>query len=79
MKYTKINFSDLNVSSVCLGTMTFGEQTKKKEAMRILDFAFQNGINYFDTAEMYPIYPKKKTHGRSEEYLGEWIKNVDKR
>ncbi len=74
MKYTKINFSDLNVSSVCLGTMTFGEQTKKKEAIRILDFAFQNGINYFDTAEMYPIYPKKKTHGRSEEYLGEWIK-----
>jgi len=54
--------------------MTFGEQTKKNESFKILDFAHENGINFFDTAEMYPVYPKKETQGKSEEYLGEWIK-----
>ena len=74
MKYKKLNNSDLKVSSISLGTMTFGEQTDKKESLRILDFAYGNGINLFDTAEMYPIYPKKETQGRSEKFIGEWLK-----
>ena len=73
--YNKLGFSDLSVSNICVGTMTFGEQTNKKEAFKILDFAFENGINFIDTAEMYPIYPKANTHGLTEKIIGEWIEN----
>ncbi len=73
MKLNKLGISDLRVSQISLGTMTFGEQTNKKETFKILDYAFDNGINFFDTAEMYPVYPKKLTQGRSEKYLGEWM------
>ncbi len=74
MKLNRLGSSDLKVSQIALGTMTFGEQTNKKEAFKILDYGFEKGINFFDTAEMYPVYPKKITQGRSEEYLGEWIR-----
>ena len=56
----KLSNSDLNVSAICLGTMTFGEQTDEKEAFKILNYSFDKEINFFDTAEMYPVYPKKK-------------------
>jgi len=69
----KLSNSDLNVSAICLGTMTFGEQTDEKEAFKILNYSFDKEINFFDTAEMYPVYPKKKTQGKSEEILGNWI------
>ena len=81
MSYSKLGKSDLNVSKICLGTMTFGEQTSKKEAFKIMDYAFEKGVNFFDTAEMYPVYPKESTQGNSERILGDWIKskkNVDK-
>ena len=71
--YKKLGSSDLNVSNICLGTMTFGEQTSKAEAFKIMDFAYENGINFFDTAEMYPVYPKKETQGLTEKIIGEWI------
>ena len=53
--------------------MTFGEQTNQNEANDIMDFAFENGINFIDTAEMYPIYPKAETQGLTEKIIGEWM------
>ena len=63
-----------NISKFSLGTMTFGEQTNKLKAFEIMDYSYENGINFFDTAEMYPVYPKKKTQGDSEKIIGEWLK-----
>ena len=69
MFYRKLGKTNLDLSVVGLGTMTFGEQTSKDEAFKIMDFAFENGVNFFDTAEMYPVYPKKETQGISEKLL----------
>ena len=77
--YNKLGTSDLNVSQICIGTMTFGEQTNKEEAFKILDYAYENGINFIDTAEMYPIYPKKETQGLTEIIIGNWIKEKKNR
>lgn len=65
---------DLNVSRLCLGTMTFGEQNSIPQSFQLLDHAFHSGINFFDSAEMYPVPQKAETQGRSEEYLGRWIR-----
>lgn len=73
LRYKSLGNSDLKVSNICLGTMTFGQQTNKDEANKIMDFAFENGINFIDTAEMYPVYPKAETQGLTEEIIGEWI------
>ena len=74
MKYKKLGITNLNVSRICLGTMTFGEQNSETEAFEQMDYAYNKGVNFFDTAEMYPIYPKQKTYGKSEEIIGNWIK-----
>ncbi|PWA89789.1 aldo-keto reductase [Artemisia annua] len=66
--------SNLNVSKLCLGTMTFGEQNSLSQSFNILDKAFDSGINFFDSAEMYPVPQRAETHGRSEEYFGRWVK-----
>ena len=79
--YNNLGYSELKVSNICLGTMTFGEQTSQEEAFKILDFAYSEGINFIDTAEMYPIYPKAETQGLTEKIIGKWIssrKNRDK-
>ena len=81
LTYNNLGSSDLSVSNIGLGTMTFGEQTSKEEAFKILDFAYDSGINFIDTAEMYPIYPKAETQGLTEKIIGNWIvkrKNRDK-
>jgi aryl-alcohol dehydrogenase-like predicted oxidoreductase len=65
--------TDLNVSQVCLGTMTWGEQNSEADAHRQLDYAFAQGVNFIDTAEMYPVPPNGKTQGRTETYLGTWL------
>ncbi|XP_009778409.1 uncharacterized protein [Nicotiana sylvestris] len=65
---------DLTVSTLCLGTMTFGEQNTLAESFQILDKAFNSGINFFDSAEMYPVPQRAETHGRSEEYFGRWFR-----
>ncbi|KAM5563865.1 hypothetical protein ABKV19_018473 [Rosa sericea] len=65
---------NLMVSRLCLGTMTFGEQNTLPESFRLLDQAFNAGINFFDSAEMYPVVQRAQTQGRSEEYLGRWIR-----
>ncbi|KAF3447475.1 hypothetical protein FNV43_RR12661 [Rhamnella rubrinervis] len=65
---------DLSVSRLCLGTMTFGEQNTLAQSFRLLDQAFDAGINFFDSAEMYPVPQRADTQGRSEEYVGQWIR-----
>jgi aryl-alcohol dehydrogenase-like predicted oxidoreductase len=75
MEYRRLGRSDITVSALCLGTMTFGEQNTEKEAHAQLDFALDADINFIDTAEMYPVPPKGDTYGRTEEYIGTWLKS----
>jgi aryl-alcohol dehydrogenase-like predicted oxidoreductase len=77
-KLKKLGWSDLVVSEVCLGTMTFGEQNSEAEAHEILDAAFAAGINFIDTAEVYPTPPKAETAGRTEEFIGTWLQKQDR-
>ena len=78
MKFRKLGTTDLNVSVICLGTMTFGEQNSQLDAFKQIDYAVERGVNFFDTAEMYPHYPKKETYGKSEEIIGDWLKTKKK-
>ncbi|WP_346906419.1 aldo/keto reductase [uncultured Roseibium sp.] len=75
MDYRRLGRTDLNVSSICLGTMTFGEQNTEAEGHAQMDFAVDRGINFFDTAELYPIAPIKETQGRTERIIGTWLKS----
>ena len=75
MEYRTLGTSDLNVSAVCLGTMTFGEQNTEAEAHAQLDYAFGRGINFIDTAEMYPVPPRAETYTRTETIVGNWLKH----
>ncbi|WP_105437286.1 aldo/keto reductase [Neorhizobium sp. T25_13] len=81
MKYKKLGRTNLSVSEICLGTMTWGTQNSEAEAHEQMDYAFENGINFFDTAELYPTTPAgPATYGRTEEYIGTWLKkNAAKR
>jgi len=73
VQYRKLPGTDLNVSRVCLGTMTWGEQNSEAQAHEQLDYAVAQGINFIDTAEMYPVPPNAQTQGRTETYLGTWL------
>ena len=73
MEYKKLGDSDLSVSEICLGTMTYGQQNTVAEAAQQLDLAIDRGINFIDTAEMYPVPGKSETQGKTEEYIGEWL------
>ncbi len=73
MKYRYIGKSGLRVSPICMGTMSFGSWTDKSESFRILDTAYDRGINFYDTAEVYPVPPEAGTVGLTEEIFGEWI------
>ena len=79
MDYTFLPETDVKISKICLGTMTYGEQNTEQEAHNQLNTAIDNGINFIDTAEMYPIATKKETHGKTEKYIGSWFKNQKKR
>lgn len=79
MHYRTLGNSALNVSQLCLGTMTFGEQNTVADAAAQLDYALANGINFVDTAEMYPVPPKAETQGKTEEYIGQWLQRSGKR
>ena len=79
MKYKKLGTTNLKVSAICLGSMTFGEQNPQSEAFEQMDYAVERGVNFFDTAEMYPVYPKKETCGKSEEIIGNWLKTKKNR
>ena len=73
MKINKLGESELRVSEICLGTMTWGEQNSERDAHLQLDFAFDHGVNFIDTAEMYPVPPGAGTYARTETYLGPWL------
>ncbi len=74
MKYRKLGNSDLSVSVICLGTMTFGEQNDQRDGFEQMDYALDRGVNFFDTAELYAVMPRKETYGKTEEIIGNWIK-----
>mmetsp|Transcript_22255 Transcript_22255/g.38204 ORF Transcript_22255/g.38204 Transcript_22255/m.38204 type:complete len:361 (+) Transcript_22255:103-1185(+) len=73
MKYAKLGSSDLNVSNVCLGTMTWGKQNTEEDAHAQLDLALSLGVNFIDTAEVYPAPPASETCGLTEKYIGTWL------
>jgi aryl-alcohol dehydrogenase-like predicted oxidoreductase len=74
MQQRRLGHTDLYVSAICLGTMTWGQQNTEEEAHAQLDRAFARGVNFLDTAELYPIPPKPGTQGRTELYIGNWIR-----
>ena len=78
MKFNKLGNTNLKVSTICLGTMTWGEQNNQKEAFEQMDYALEKGVNFFDTAELYSIPPKEKTYGKTEEIIGSWFKEKKK-
>ena len=81
MKYRKLGNTNIEVSVICLGTMTWGEQNTQQEAFEQMDYAVSKGINFFDTAEIYSVPTKKETYGLTEKIIGNWLhkrKNRDK-
>ena len=74
MQHRRLGKSAIVVSDICMGTMTFGSQTDEAEALRILDQCFEAGIDFYDTAEGYPVPPDPKYVGRTEEIVGKWLK-----
>jgi aryl-alcohol dehydrogenase-like predicted oxidoreductase len=80
MKKVKLGSSDLQVSEVCLGSMTWGSQNNEADAFEQIDYALAQGINFIDTAEVYAVPPKAETQGLTETYIGNWLaKNPEKR
>ncbi|RTZ07918.1 aldo/keto reductase [Flavobacterium bomense] len=79
MKYTTLPNTDIKVSKICLGTMTFGQQNREADGHAQMDYAFENGVNFFDTAEMYSIPGRQETYGSTEKILGTWFKKTGKR
>jgi len=81
MKYRKLGTTNLDVSVICLGTMTFGEQNTQQDGFDQMNYAVERGVNFFDTAELYAVMPRKETYGKTEEIIGNWFiekKNRDK-
>ena len=81
MNYKKLGNTDLKVSTICLGTMTWGEQNTQAEAFEQMNFALDEGVNFWDTAELYAVPPRKETYGDTEKIIGNWFdqtKNRDK-
>lgn len=79
MKYRKLGNTDLDVSLICLGTMTWGQQNTEAEGHEQMDYAVDRGINFFDTAELYSIPPKAETQGSTETIIGKWFKKNNNR
>ncbi len=79
MKYTRIPHTDIRISKICLGTMTWGRQNTEDEAHEQMDYALDQGVNFFDTAELYPIPPKKELYAVTEEFIGNWFKKTGNR
>ena len=78
MKYNLLKNTNIEVSEVCLGTMTFGQQNDEQESHDIINESLNLGINFLDAAEMYPVPPKATTQGKTEEIIGSWIKKNDR-
>ena len=79
MNYKKLGNTDLDVSTICLGTMTWGEQNTQTEGFEQMDFALDKGVNFWDTAEIYSIPPREETFGSTEKIIGNWFEQTKKR
>jgi len=79
MKYTTLPNTDIKVSKICLGSMTWGNQNTEAEAHEQLDYAFQQGVNFIDTAELYPVPATAETQGRTSKVIGSWLKKTGNR
>ena len=79
MEYRKLPNTDVRVSKICLGTMTFGNQNTESEGHEQMDYAFDQGVNFFDTAELYPVPATAETQGETERIMGTWFKKTGKR
>jgi len=79
MNFKKLGNTDLKVSTICLGTMTWGEQNNQKDAFDQMDYALDKGVNFFDTAELYSVPMKAETRGKTSQYIGEWFLKTKKR
>ena len=79
MKFKKLGTTDIDVSLICLGTMTWGTQNSEKDAFEQMDYSLEQGINFFDTAEIYSVPPTADSYGKTEEMIGNWFKEKKKR
>ena len=79
MNYRKLGTTDLKVSTICLGTMTWGEQNTQEQGFEQMDYALDQGVNFWDTAELYAVPPKAETFGHTEIIIGNWFKKTKKR
>ena len=79
MKYTTLAGTDIKVSKICLGTMTFGNQNTESEGFDQMDLALEKGVNFFDTAELYPVPANAKTQGETERIMGNWFHKTGNR
>lgn len=79
MKFTTLSTTDLKVSNICLGTMSYGHQVNEADAHAQLDYAVGNQVNFIDTAEMYPVPSQADTYGETERIIGRWLKKTGKR
>jgi aryl-alcohol dehydrogenase-like predicted oxidoreductase len=79
MNYKKLGNTDIDVSTICLGTMTWGEQNSQEEGFEQMDYALEQGVNFWDTAEIYSIPPKQETFGDTEVIIGNWFEKTGKR
>ena len=78
MKYTNLPHTDIEVSKICLGTMTWGKQNTEEEGHEQMDYAVDQGVNFFDTAELYPIPAHPDRHSDTEKIIGTWFKKNGK-
>ena len=74
MEYNLLPNTKIKISKICLGTMTYGNQNTENEGHEQMDYALENGINFFDTAELYPVPAAAKTQGETERIIGTWFK-----
>lgn len=79
MQYTTLGHTDIKVSRICLGTMTWGEQNTQQEGFEQMDYALEQGVNFWDTAELYSVPPKAETYGSTETIIGNWLAKTGRR
>jgi len=79
MKYTRLPNTNIRVSKICLGTMTWGRQNSEEQGHAQMDYALEQGVNFFDTAELYPVPAKKELYAVTEEIIGNWFKKTGNR
>ena len=79
MEYNLLPGTDIKVSKICLGTMTWGRQNSEIEGHQQMDYALDKGVNFFDTAELYPIPPRLEEQGDTERFIGSWFKRKTSR